>query len=175
MHRQCERQCWNFFLRFRLRIDASSILSCFRRKYPALKTYVKEHAKTILNSSTSLQKRMFGSQSLGDNRQRRCDWIRWLHSEYLQSTSKYFHILSTMRMKKRLEPVASEMKLLGSARSRKGESHSGWNVVGGNDVVDTWKSGDIERREKERRRGDEETHSSNEWKNRAKTSCVLYM
>lgn len=70
-----------------------------------------------------------------------------------------------MRMKKRLEPVASEMKLLGSARSRKGESHSGWNVVGGNDVVDTWKSGDIERREKERRRrrrGDEETYSSNE-------------
>lgn len=56
------------------------------------------------------------------------------------------------------------MKLLGSVRSRKGESHSGWNVVGGNDVVvDTWKSGDTERGEREReRRGDEETHSSNE-------------
>lgn len=64
----------------------------------------------------------------------------------------------------KIEPIASEMKLLGSARSRKGESHSGWNVVGGNDVVDTWKSGDTKREgeEVERRRGDEETHSSNE-------------
>lgn len=58
----------------------------------------------------------------------------------------------------KVKPIASGMKLLGSARSRKGESHSGWNVVGGNDVVDTWKSGDTQREEKERRRGDEKKH-----------------
>lgn len=57
----------------------------------------------------------------------------------------------------KVKPVASETKLLGNARSRKGESHSGWNVVGGNDVVDTWKSGDTERGEKKRRRENEKT------------------
>lgn len=115
----------------------------------------------------SLKTHAQNSQSLEDDRRRRCDWIvefgYCIWSIYRVPRSSTLIVSVDDEDEEKVESVASEMKLLGSARSRKGESHSGWNVVGGNDVVDTWKSsGDIhrKRREKEEEKGDEETHSA---------------
>lgn len=88
-----------------------------------------------------------------------------MHSEYLQTTAYRETVLSYSvdnKNEEKVKTIASETKFLESVRSRKGESHSGWNVVGGNDVVDTWRSQDTERREKKKRRGNEKTQNSNE-------------
>lgn len=125
----------------------------------------EKDAGTISNSPISLKTHARFAKS----RRRSTEEMRSLNSAIASGVVReYYEAVLTYPVddenEEKIEPIASEMKLLGSARSRKGESHSGWNVVGGNDVVDTWKSGDTKREgeEVERRRGDEETHSSNE-------------